>query len=222
MKTRQEMQIEARRIEEVGRQSLEDRRRGSGSELAIATASVAPLVLFSFPESSMRINAASEFEGALTHRMLRRIELAENDPEGEYQLVEEEFVSSDDGQLVRHYEPVSLVASDDPLEVLSAGYQRLDEDHLRERLAPVMDRIEANTFPEPVTNAAIAEVERLVSDLALSPAAKLRMKVDAVAFLEGRMETGDFVARTVARQECYQPEEKITVGQRITETVEID
>lgn len=220
MKTRREMQIEARRIEEVGRQSLEDRRRGSGSELAVA-ASVAPLVLFSFPESSVRINAASEFEGPLTHRMLRRIEFSENDPEGEYQLVEEEFVSSDESELVRHYEPVALMASDDPYDVVVAGYQRLDEDRLRERIEPVVDRLEANTFPEPITNEAIAEVERLVSDLDLAPGSKLRMKMDAIAFLEGRLEAGDFVARTVARQECYQPDQSIAMGQRLSETIEV-
>jgi len=221
MRTRQEMQIEARRIETLGRQTSGDRRPGSTTDLALTTADVSPRVLFSFPESSVRINSASEFEGPLTHRMLRRIEQAENDPEGEYRLVEEEFVSSSDGQLVRHYEPVALVSSDDPLEVLSAGYQRLDEDQLRERIEPVLDRMEANTFPEPVTKADIAEVARLVSHLELPPAAKLRMKVDAVAFLEGTMEAGDFVARTVARQECYRPVERITVSERISEAVEI-
>jgi hypothetical protein len=220
MKSRQEMWIEARRLEEIGRQTLEDRRRGSASEIAL-TASVAPVVLYSFAESVVRINAASEYEGPLTHRMLRRVEFSESDPEGPYQLVEEEIVTSEDGQLVQHYEPATLVSSDDPFDVLSAGYQRQDEDRLCERLEPVIDRMEANTFPEPVTSEAIAEVERLVSDLALSPVAKLRMKVDAVAFLEGTLEAGDFVARTVARQDCYQPEQTITAGQRICESIEV-
>src|SRR5688572_3197768 len=134
MRTRNQLEIEARQLEQAARESMQGRVAASEQTLALAAAGALPL--FTFPESTVRLNAASEFQGPLSHRMVRYIDAVQRPSGMEYRLMEEEFVSSAEGEPVRHYDPIELVTSDDALDVLSAGYQRLDEDRLAERIEP--------------------------------------------------------------------------------------
>src|SRR4051812_12880985 len=201
MRTRNQLEIEARQLEQAARDLRQEPIAGGEQTLAFAAAGALPL--FTFPENTVRLNAASEFQGPLSHRMVRYIDAVQRPGGTEYRLMEEEFVSSADGESVRHYDPIELVTSDDPLDVLSAGYERLDEDRLAERIQPVIDRVEANTFAEPANVEDLEEIQNATAELDLSAAAKMRTKADAIDLLEGRLEPGDFVARSVGRQQCF-------------------
>src|SRR4051812_29288130 len=122
MRTRGELGIEAR--------GLEQRMRDSREELGAKS-------LFTYPESSVKLNVGSESGSPLVHRMLRHITSIQGRTGPEYRLIEEEFVSNWEGQLVRHYEPIEIRTDDDAFGILSAGFQRLDEDRLWERIQPV-------------------------------------------------------------------------------------
>jgi hypothetical protein len=219
MRTRNQLEIEARQLEQTARDSMQGQVAASDQTLALAAAGALPL--FTFPESTVRLNAASEFQGPLSHRMVRYIDAVQRPSGMEYRLMEEEFVSSADGEPVRHYDPIELVTSDDALDALSAGYQRLDEDRLAERIESVVDRIEANTFAEPANGEDLAEIEKATTELGLSATAKMRTKADAIDLLEGRLEPGDFVARSVGRQECFQAAQRMVVVRQITESTEV-
>jgi hypothetical protein len=194
--------------------------------LVVRDSSLAPVAggestpVFRFPESLVTLGPAEGFPAVETHRMLRHIEAAIVGERLEYRFIEEEFVADADGQAVRHYEPIDLVTGDSALDVLIAGYQRLEQDRVRERLARIAARVEAEGFETPVAPDAMVEVESTTDSLMLSPTARMRMRVDAVAFLEGRLEAGDFVARSVARQQCYEAPAQV-VTQQITERIEV-
>lgn len=215
MKTRLDLENEAREMERLARECLVVRN----SPLApVAAGEWTPV--HRFPESLVTLGPAEGFLTVERHRMLRHIEAASVGERLEYRFIEEEFVAEADGQPVRHYDPIDLVTGDSALDVLIAGYQRLEEDRVRERLACIAARVEAEAFDAPVTPDVIAEVESTTDSLVLSPTARMRMRVDAVAFLEGRLEAGDFVARSVARQQCYEAPAQV-VTQQITERIEV-
>jgi len=215
MRSRTELEIEARalqlRAEEmrVARQSGENAAFGATATLLV------------FPASQYRVNAASEYESTITHSFIRRIEVSMAREEPEYRLKEEELVTSPKGELLRYYDNVELIVSDDVMDVLSAGYQKLDEDRLRERIEPLVDRVQSSTFPAPATKDDVAEVEELVKDFDFSAAARLRTRMDALDMIEGRLEPGDFIARAVARQECFSVSERIAVGYQLNERMDV-
>jgi hypothetical protein len=49
----------------------------------------------------------------------------------------------------------------------------------------------------------------------------MRVKSDAVDLLEGRLELGDFIARTVARQDCFDFAQRVELTHEITESIEV-
>jgi len=205
MRTRTELEIEARRIEQQARETR--------SELGAKP-------LFTFPESSVELNAGSETGSPLVHRMLRHITSIQGHAGPEFRLIEEEFVSDSKGRLVRHYDPIEVSTDGGALGIISAGYQRMDEDRLWERVEPVVQRIEMNGFTESEHSEAVAEVERCTSEMDLPASARLRVKSDTIDLLEGRLELGDFVSRTVARQECFAIAQRATLSRQITECLE--
>jgi hypothetical protein len=218
MRTRNQLEIEARHLEQRVRDFA--RQSAVGGEQTFSLTMAGALPLFIFPESTRRLNDVATGQGILSHRMLRYIDVERRTTGMEYRLMEEEFVSARDGEPVRHYDPLELIASDDPLDVLSVGYERLDEDRLAERIAPVLDRNDEDSFDE-ARQEDLTEIEKATAELQLSAAARMRTKADAVDLLEGRLEPGDFVARTVRRQECFQIREHIALGRAISESIEV-
>ncbi len=218
MKTRKEMESEARRLEQRMRES-----RGepvAGAEIGVAVGGVAPATLFTFPESSVRFGATEQSGGPYTHRMLRHVDGVDRSGSFEYRLIEEEFVSDSEGRDVRHYEPIDLTTSESAFDVVSAGFRRLDEDRLFERVAPIVAHCTANGFTTDEWNNAVSRIQQLASDLDLSVASQMRVKSDAIDLLEGRLELGDFVARAVERQECFR-DQRVTLSRTITESIEV-
>jgi hypothetical protein len=215
MKTKPEIEQQAARLQQ--------------SALTLAPVSVeqspvapsAPTPLFVFPETTFRANVASEFEGPLTFHFSRFVSGAPSNGETEFKLFEKEWVSNSNGETVRESGPFEIVSRDDAYEALVAGYQRLDEDRLRERIEPVIDRMESSTFPEEPSSEKVAEIENFASEFSLSASARMRLKIDAAAMLEGRLDAGEFIVRTVARQECFEAKQTCQISNQITEAIEI-
>ena len=217
MRTRSELENVARHLE----QRMRERQTESASrpDAVLAAASSRSEALFAFPESTVTLNTGAHSEGPQIHRMLRHIAAVQTETGSEFRLVEEEFVSNPAGELVRHYEPLEIATDGGALGIVNAGFQRLDEDRLWERIEPVVARIEANGFTEGEQAEAVAELDRSVSELALSATARMRMRIDMIDLLEGRLEMGDFVARTVARQECFAVTQHVALAQQCTESI---
>ena len=219
MRTRAELEMEARRLEQRAHDAREAPSDRIEKSLTLAGLGVAPL--FTFPESSVKLYAAPNSEVLFTARMIRHIDATEGRAGLEYKLTEEEFISDPQGKLVRHYDPIGLVTSDNVMDVLSAGFQRLDEDRLWERVKPVRGRFDTTGFTESERAEAENEIERYASEMELSSSARLRVKSDTIDLLEGRLEMGDFVSRTVARQECFAAVQLTVLSRQITESIEI-
>ena len=205
MKTRIEMEGDARWLERQARET----RDKTGTE-----------PLFMFPESSLELFVGSENGSPLVLRMRRHITSILGHAGPEYRLIEEEFVADSNGRLLRHYGPTEISTDDGAFGIIRSGYQRLDEDRLLERVEPVVQRIELNGFTESEHAEAVAEVERCTSEMDLPASARLRVKSDTIDLLEGRLELGDFVSRTVARQECFAIAQRATLSRQITECLE--
>ena len=219
MRTRGELEIEARGLEQRAREVREVASSRIGTSTPVA--GLGAMSLFAFPESSVKLYAPGNSEPVLTTRIIRKIEASESSSGFEYKLMEEEFISNAEGKLVRHYDPIDLVTSDRVVDVLSAGFQRLDEDRFWERVEPIRLRMESNGFTQAEHAQAVAKVERYASEMDLSASARMRVKSDTIDFLEGRLETGDFVARTVSRQECFALVQSEVLSRQITESIEI-
>ena len=89
------------------------------------------------------------------------------------------------------------------------------------RIEPVVARIEAEGFTEAERADAVAELDRASSELDLSVTARMRMRIDMIDLLEGRLELGDFVARTVARQECFAVTQRVALSEQCRESIEV-
>lgn len=218
MRTKSELQIEVRRLEQRMHESRQE-SRGSTAEVTISASSTIPL--FTFPESSVRLSDPSDLGSSVNHRMVRYILAAHDRTNPEYKLIEEESVSDTEGRVLRRYDPVELATSGSAHEVVSAGFKRIDEDRLYERVAPIAAHIAANGFTLSEWEDALSRVQEVTTDLALSTASQMRVKSDAVDLLEGRLELGDFIARTAARQDCFDFTQRVELAQEITESIEV-
>ena len=219
MKTRAEMEVEARRIEQRVRDGSEVPSNRLDNPLTPGRSEAVPL--FTFPESLVKLYTAPKAELLFTARVIRHIDVTEGSATPAYKLMEEEFISDAQGNLARHYDPISLATSDHVIDLLSAGFQRLEEDRFWERVEPIRSRIEQNGFTQAEQAEAVSEIERYASEMELSASSRLRVKSDAIDLLEGRLEMGDFVSRTVARQECFSPVQRCELSRQITESIEV-
>lgn len=219
MRTRAELEIVARTLE----QRLHERQSESGQqpEVPLTGGPAQSETLFAFPQSTAALRAGADAEGPLIRRMTRRIETVQTGARASFRLMEDESVADSNGRLVRHYDPVEIATSTQAFEVVSAGYQRLDQDRLWERIEPLVARIEAKGFTESERAEAVAELAHSAAELGLSVTARMRMRIDMIDLLEGRLELGDFVARTVARQECFAVNQRIARSEQCTESIEV-
>ena len=87
-----------------------------------------------------------------------------------------------------------IAVSDSPFDVLRTGYELAEEERLAEQLAPYDERGEGDR--EETTTA----LESILESELLPLADRLRTKAEIGAFLEGELEAGDLIARTIARQ----------------------
>jgi hypothetical protein len=153
--------------------------------------------------------------------MARYIVAAPERTNPEYKLIEEESVSDSEGHILRQYDSVELATSGSALDVVSAGFKRIDEDRLYERCEPITAQIATHGFTLGEWEDALSRIQAVTADLALSTASQMRVKSDAVDLLEGRLELGDFIARTVARQDCFDSAQRVELTHEITESIEV-
>ena len=205
MRTRSEIEAAAIRLErEAGGVSQETSREAR--------------ILFRFPESTVTLGTAINADGGFLHRIFRHIAFKQSASGPKYTLVEEESVADSMGRLLRVYEPVAIFTGDRAGDALTAGYMRVDEDRLLNSIEPITTRISANGFTLEEWEDALLKIQELTKSLDLSTASRLRMKSDACDLLEGRLELGDFVARTIARRNCFQRNQCVMESRQITES----
>jgi hypothetical protein len=178
MKTDQEIQQEAERLEQLARQWIV-----AGANPAAATLAVLP---------ETRIGVATH----LPRRFLR-IEVAREDDGPEFRLVQEDIETR---EAPGSTEPFVLTRSSSAYDVLRDGYEEREEERLVEALTPILNRAEADGFAEDADPELVAEIETLTEADRLNPSARLRSRADIVEFLEGRLEPGEFITSTIERQ----------------------
>jgi len=153
--------------------------------------------------------------------MVRWVDGVEGPAGPRYRLMESEIVADADGRTERQFEPVALMTDDNAEEIVSAGYRRIDEDRLTEGIEPIVDQVRINGFTTAEWDDAVGRIQHVAAGLDLTAASRMRVKSDAIDLIEGRLDLGDFVSRTVARQECFQVAPGIRQSAAFTESIEI-
>src|SRR5579862_8271744 len=139
MKTDQEIQQEAERLEQLARQWIV-----AGANPAAATLAVLP---------ELQIGVATR----LPRRHLR-IEVARADAAPEFLLVQEDIAPR---EAPGNTAPFVLTRSNSADDVLREGYEEREEERLIEALTPILNRAEADGFAEDADPELVAEIETL-------------------------------------------------------------
>ncbi len=195
MKTNEEIQREALRMLGLGR-SYRDEHRGTAGEVVPL-----PRVLVQLPDVQVTRKAETNSPGSASQLVNRHrhIEAAIENDALIFRLMERETTVGDAATAVRSGEPTEVMVSRSGFDLLQAGYERVEEDRLFERLAPYAERIDERDERDPVDEQEVAEVEAVLETHLLLPSDRLRMKADVVAFLEGRVEARIFIAHSIDR-----------------------
>lgn len=198
MKTDQEIQQEAERLEQLARQWIV-----AGANPAAATLAVLP---------DSRIGVATR----LPRRVLR-IEVARDDDTPEFLLLQEDI---EPREVPGSTAPFVLTRSSSAYDVLRDGYEEREEERLVEALTPILNRAEGDGFAEDADPELVAEIETLIEADRLNPSARLRSRADIVEFLEGRLEPGEFITSTIERQ-GRRPQYREFVGEVLEERLTV-
>ena len=190
MKTHQQIQAEANQVAILGQQFRAEQVAG-GASLALVAESPA---LARFPAVS------SVGEGAAAVPMPRAERFVDAVLERHnllYRLVEREADSAAGsvGTAAAEGSLVVIAVSSSPFDVLRTGYEMAEGERLAEQLAPYNERDEGGDREERT-----AALESILESGLLPLADRLRTKAEIGAFLEGELEAGDLIARTIARQ----------------------
>jgi hypothetical protein len=178
MKTDQEIQQEAERLEQLARQWIT-----AGANPAAATLAVLP---------ETRIGVATRLP-----RRLLRIEISRDDDAPEFLLLQEDI---EPREVPGSTAPFVLTRSNSAYDVLRDGYEEREEERLVDALTPILNRAEADGFAADADPELVAEIETLIEADRLNPSARLRSRADIVEFLEGRLEPGEFITSSIERQ----------------------
>ncbi len=192
MKTNEEIQHEAQRMIDLGRQYREQHRAAGGE--------VAPLprVLVQLPDVQVSRPAGNAAEVRVVTRQ-RHIEAAMTDDGLIYRLMERETdlgaVSAPGAQA----EASEVMVSRAGFDLLHAGYEMVEEDRLFELLTPYSERAENRSDGETADDREVAEVETILETHLLPASDRLRTKAEIFEYLEGRLEPGVFIAHAIDR-----------------------
>ncbi len=190
MKTRQQIQTEARELARLGGEYRAESLRLT-TPGALVPASRELMRLPSWTPTLSATNAPS----VLRVRSIDAV-LAEHDSLL-YRVVErEEHAANHAG--ARETIDVLLVATS-AYEALAAGYTLGEEDRLAEQLGPYAERGERERSIQDNVDT-IVEVEGILEADQLPHSGRLRTRLDVIDFLDGRMEANDLISRTLARQ----------------------
>ena len=189
MKTHNEILVDSRQLEALGRQFSNDYRRivANGAEAV----RVSP-VLVKFPESRF-----TGVDGVLTRE--RWIEAGVVDGALNYRLLEVERQLSVSGEFVNDSGPALIIGSESAFEVLYRAEDRNDTERLGEALAPFLARKE-NDVVGSINPTVVKEIESIVVARDLPPSLRIRTKAGITDLLEGRLAPSEFIATAVKRQ----------------------
>ncbi len=224
MKTHRELVTEARGLDQLGRRYWEEHR--SRNEVSPASARMSAglesRVLFRFPDTltTATDGETGNSEEVETLRLARRIEVKLDGDRPEFLLVEEEYTADPGEGIERLHGPIPIIKSDDVLDALSEGYQLGEEDRIGALLAPFTDRIGEEDFIDDADSELVEKIASIVEVGELGPAARLRAKADIAAFLEGRLESSEFISAAIERQ-CHREEECQVLAKRHGERISI-
>jgi hypothetical protein len=179
MKTKQEIQAEARHVMALGRLYLNEQRIVSASTPVAA-------------ESRVLVNLPVD---AATPRRERHIEATIAGGALLFQLVERE---TDRADAERDDETSIVVSSTSAYDVLRTGYELAEEERLAAALERYAERSEDHV--DPADGETVAEVEAILETNLLPNTERLRTRMEAVEFLEGHLEPSVFIARVIERQ----------------------
>lgn len=216
MKTHQEILVESRRIEELGRQFSDDQRRAIAGLLR---GDPAPRLLMTFPDSVIpqRFPGDGEQdEDARAQIRGRWIEVAMQEGALEYRLMQAEAAGASDGSAGP--KALLLVGSDSAFDVLEEGYELAEQERLGELLAPYAERAEADELVDSIDPAVVEEIETIIGAGEFSAAGRLGTRADIVEFLEGRIEPSAFIKAAISRG-YYRDGESHTVVERRGERI---
>ena len=219
MRTKEQLQLQARQIEERGRELWAEYSRTSVR--APSDATDAAVSVFTYQEVGAQFFTPGGLQPTQIKRVTRRIEYYPTERGPEYAMVEEESLHDLKGNVLSVDEPMALVLTNDLLEALIAGYQRIDEDRLREKIEPIAERLEDMKYRDTLTDESMAEVEAVSADMSFSPANRLRMRADAMAMLEGHLDPAEFITRTVERQLCFEPTIRVVQREGVSESMNL-
>lgn len=197
MKTKQEIQAEARDIIMLAGQFLNARSANT------TPASADNSMRFQFPTNlspgaTQRHVEATMLGGALVFRLIER-QNNSHEPKRDQEA---------DGIL--------LASSPSAYEVLSAGYEMAEEERLAKDLEPYAERSEETV--DPADRETVSSVEAILGSSRLSSSDRIRTKAEIVEFLEGRLEPNELISRTIERQCARETiatrnELKLTIGE---------
>jgi hypothetical protein len=192
MKTNEEIQREAQRMLDLGRQYREQHRGASGEVVPL------PRVLVQLPDVQVSRPAVpgSDAESRIVTRQ-RHIEAAIADDGMIYRLMERE---TELGAVSGAQAEVSeVMVSRAGFDLLHAGYEMVEEDRLFELLTPYSERAENRSDGERIDDREVAEVETILETHLLPASDRMRTKAEIVEYLEGRLEPGVFIAHAIDR-----------------------
>ena len=190
MKTHQQIQAEANQVAILGQQFRAEQLAG-GASLALVAQSPA---LARFPAASAVGEGAAVVSIPRTERFVDAVLERHNLL---YRLVEREpdSAAGSVGTAAAEGSLAVIAVSSSPFDVLRTGYEMAEEERLAEQLAPYNERDEDSDREERTT-----ALESILEAELLPLADRLRTKAEIGAFLDGELEAGDLIARTIARQ----------------------
>jgi hypothetical protein len=182
MKTNQEIQAEARQMMSLGRQYQDEQRIVSAS-MPVA---VEPRVLVNLPVNAASPGRERHVEATITGGALL------------FRLMERETDRAASDRNERDDESSVVVSSASAYDVLRTGYELAEEERLAAALERYAERSEDRA--DPADAETVAEVEAILETNLLPNTERLRTRMEAVEFLEGRLEPSVFIARAIERQ----------------------
>lgn len=211
--------MESRRLEQLGAQFAEERRRAITELLGPVPA---PRIVITFPDSIVAgpdESAEDELQTTVTRR--RWIEMDWDDGAVEYRLIESESETAPWGETVRESGPSYVMSSDSAFDALVEGYEVAEQERLGRALASYAERGETGELLGAVDPALVREVELIVGSDDFPVASRIAAKAGIVAFLEGRIDASEFISAAISRG-LYRNLESETIERRVAERVAIE
>lgn len=221
MKSHAEILIEARRLEHLGVNFADERRRAIADLMGPAPV---PRIVMMFPDSVVTSRDGDggdddELETTISRR--RWIEAGWEDGAVEYRLMEDETETAPWGEVVRESGPSYVLGSDSAFDALVEGYELGEQERLGKLLAPYAERGETGELLDAVDPALVHEVELVIGADEFPAGSRIGAKRDIIAFLEGRIDASEFIGAAISRG-LHRNLESEHVEQRVGETITLD